>query len=84
MNSRVSFSVIIPLYNKEISIGSAIQSALDQTYDNFELIIVNDVFTDNSREKIATITDTRIRIIDKENRGVSNARNRGISEAKNE
>lgn len=82
MVNNVSFSIIIPLYNKEVSIISAIQSVLDQTYDNFELIVVNDGSTDKSRERITGITDTRIRIIDKENGGVSSARNRGINEAR--
>lgn len=79
---NVSFSIIIPLYNKEVSIISAIQSVLDQTYDNFELIVVNDGSTDKSRQRITGIADARIRIIDKENGGVSSARNRGINEAR--
>lgn len=84
MKNKVRFSVIIPLYNKEVSIASTIQSVLNQTYDDFELIVVNDGSTDKSREVIADIADSRIRIIDKENGGVSSARNRGIREANNE
>ena len=84
MKNKVRFSVIIPLYNKEVSIASTIQSVLNQTYDDFELIVVNDGSTDKSREVIADIADSRIRIIDKENGGVSGARNRGIREANNE
>lgn len=67
MKNKVRFSVIIPLYNKEVSIASTIQSVLNQTYDDFELIVVNDGSTDKSREVIADIADSRIRIIDKKN-----------------
>ena len=62
MKNKVRFSVIIPLYNKEVSIASTIQSVLNQTYDDFELIVVNDGSTDKSREVIADIADSRIRI----------------------
>lgn len=78
------FSVIIPLYNKELSVKNTIKSVLNQTYGNFEIIIVNDGSTDGSLKVVQSIEDARIRIIDKPNGGVSSARNRGIEEAKYE
>lgn len=78
------FSIVIPLYNKSKSIASTIESVLNQTYPNFELIIVNDGSTDNSVEVVAGIVDKRIRLINKPNGGVSSARNRGVAEAKYE
>jgi glycosyltransferase involved in cell wall biosynthesis len=75
------FSVIIPLYNKEKSISSAIQSVLSQNLNSFELIIINDGSTDTSRERAGYFSDSRIQIIDQENMGVSAARNRGIKAA---
>lgn len=78
------FSVVIPLYNKELSIGNTIQSVLDQTYQEFEIVVVNDGSTDNSLQIVEQINDPRIRIINKLNGGVSSARNRGIKEAKYE
>jgi glycosyltransferase involved in cell wall biosynthesis len=78
------FSVIIPLYNKELSISNTIQSVLDQTFQNFEIVIVNDGSTDNSVKEVEKFDDKRIRLIHQENKGVSAARNRGIEEAKYE
>lgn len=78
----MKFSVIIPLYNKENCIKKTIQSVLDQTYPDFELIIVNDGSTDNSLKVAQSIVDSRIRIIDKLNGGVSSARNVGMEEAR--
>lgn len=78
------FSVVIPLYNKEISIRSTIESVLSQTYTGFELIIINDGSTDNSLAVAESFHDERIKIITKENGGVSSARNTGILAAKNE
>lgn len=75
-------SVIIPLYNKEQSIIDTINSVLNQTFLDFELIIVNDGSTDNSLNVVNKIVDNRIRIINKANGGVSSARNVGILEAK--
>lgn len=80
----VNFSVIIPLYNKAPHIKRTISSVLEQTYVNFELIVVDDGSTDNSFEIVKKITDNRVRLIQQKNSGVSAARNRGIAEAKYE
>lgn len=78
------FSVVIPLYNKELSIKNTIQSVLNQSYQNFEIIVINDGSTDESAKIVETISDERIRLIQQKNQGVSAARNRGIQEASNE
>lgn len=75
------FSVIIPLYNKENFIENTIQSILDQTFQDFEIIIVNDGSTDKSEEKLLPFKDSRIRYFSKKNEGVSTARNYGIEKA---
>lgn len=75
------FSVVIPLYNKEVSIKDTIYSVLNQSYQNFEIIVVNDGSTDNSLNIVSSISDSRIRIVNKKNGGVSSARNLGIREA---
>lgn len=78
------FSVVIPLYNKELSIRNTILSVLNQSYQDFEIIVINDGSTDNSVKIINNIQDHRIRIIHQENEGVSSARNHGITQAKYE
>lgn len=77
------FSVVIPLFNKQESIKLTLASVLSQRYKDFELLVINDGSTDNSRQVVASVanTDSRIRIVDKPNGGVSSARNRGIKEA---
>lgn len=72
------FSVIIPLYNKENHIENTLKSVLDQTFDGYEIIIVNDGSTDNGPEIAKNINDSRIRILNQQNQGVSAARNKGI------
>jgi glycosyltransferase involved in cell wall biosynthesis len=80
---QTPFSIVIPLYNKARYIERAINSILRQTVQDFEILVVDDVSTDNSIEVVRSITDSRIRLIQQEtNRGVSAARNRGIAEAK--
>jgi len=74
-------SVIISLYNKEQWIASTIQSVLDQTYQNFELIIINDGSTDKSLEVASGFKDKRIKIYSIDNGGVSHARNYGIKKS---
>lgn len=75
-------SVVIPLYNKEMSILMTIQSVISQSYMDFELLIIDDGSTDGGGAIAASYPDTRIRVINKENGGVCSARNRGIQEAK--
>lgn len=78
------FSVIIPLYNKELSIKSTLDSVLKQTYQDFEVIVINDGSTDSSAKIIESIDDDRIKLIHQKNQGVSAARNWGIENARNE
>jgi glycosyltransferase involved in cell wall biosynthesis len=75
------FSVIIPLYNKGPYIKRAIQSVLSQKIQDIELIIVDDGSADNGAEIVKNIADSRIRLIQQKNTGVSGARNRGVTEA---
>lgn len=74
-------SIVIPLYNKEKSIASTLQTVLNQTFSNYEIVIVNDGSTDNSVAEVEKVQDSRIRLIHQQNAGVSAARNRGIKEA---
>lgn len=78
------FSIVIPLYNKEQYISKTIQSVISQTYNNFEIIIVDDGSTDNSLKEVEKFDDARLCIINQKNAGVSAARNRGIEESKYE
>lgn len=78
------FSVVIPLYNKEKHILNTINTVLAQTFQDFEIVVVNDGSKDNSVTIVKDIIDSRIRIINQENSGVSAARNRGIKESKGE
>lgn len=82
MNDTLYISIVVPLYNKEKSIIQTLKSVLLQTYDKFEIIVIDDGSTDNSVESVKAISDNRIRLIQKENGGVCSARNRGIIEAK--
>lgn len=78
------FSVVVPLYNKELSIQNTINSVLNQTNQNFEIVVIDDGSTDNSAEKVRAIKDPRVRLIQQKNQGVSAARNRGIKESRYE
>lgn len=83
MNSEL-ISIIVPVYNVEDYLKECAASILAQSYDNFEVIFVDDGSTDSSGEICDTLAnlDERVRIIHQENRGLSGARNRGIEEAK--
>lgn len=74
-------SVIIPTYNRAATLERSIDSVLCQTYNDFELIIVDDGSTDNTEEIIKNYSDKRIRYYKKENGGAASARNYGILKA---
>jgi glycosyltransferase involved in cell wall biosynthesis len=78
------FSIVIPLYNKAEYVSKTLQSVLEQTYPDFEVIIVDDGSKDNGLEVVKQFTDRRIKIIHQENKGVSAARNTGIKAAQYE
>lgn len=82
-NNNPLFSVIIPLYNKEKYIKRAIDSVLKQTFQNFEIIVINDASTDSSLSVVKSIKDRRIKVFDrKRNMGQYFVRNYGIKKAK--
>lgn len=78
-----SVSIILPVYNKEKYISRCIKSLCSQSYDNFEVIIVNDGSYDTSAQIIKRLIekDSRFHYFEQENSGVSSARNTGIAKA---
>ena len=74
-------SIIIPLYNKETSILGTVNSIINQNYNNYEIVIVNDGSTDNSISIIKSIQCNRIVLLDKPNGGPASARNFGVKHA---
>lgn len=76
-------SVIIPVYNSENTIVRTLKSIKEQSYKNYEVLIINDGSTDNSLEKINEFcgSDNRFLIFNTSNQGVSNARNVGLDNA---
>lgn len=75
-------SIVIPCFNSQDYIKSTLQSILNQSEKNFEILIINDGSTDNSLKVINQFNDKRINIISQENQGVSAARNYGLKLAK--
>ncbi|WP_458189240.1 glycosyltransferase family 2 protein [Haladaptatus sp. NG-WS-4] len=79
MEGGPAVSVVIPTYNREDTLGDAIDSVLGQTYTDFELIIVDDGSTDNTENAVKGYNDPRLRyVVHEQNMGVSEARNSGI------
>jgi glycosyltransferase involved in cell wall biosynthesis len=80
-DSTYFFSIIIPTYNRADLITRTIKSILTQTFFNYEIIIVDDGSTDNSKEVIASFSNSSIKYFKTENCGVAHARNYGIQNA---
>jgi len=74
-------SIVIPLYNKERFIKETLDSVFNQSFPDYEIIIVNDGSTDSSVFIVNAIEDQRITVLSNQNKGVSHARNFGISKA---
>ncbi len=83
-NNRINplVSIIMPAYNAAEYIAAAIESVLSQNYRNFELIIVDDGSTDNTKDIIAGFKDEKIKYFYKENAGAASARNLAIKKSK--
>ncbi len=77
-------SVVMPIYNVEAYVGEAVQSVLDQSFSDFELICVDDGGQDKSMDIVGAFDDPRIRIVRQPNRGLAGARNTGIAAARGE
>ena len=87
MSENVTVSVIVPVYNAEKYLGTTLQSILDQTYDNLEIIIIDDGSQDSSASIVGDIQSTNPDIIHyfyQQNQGVAVARNTGITKANGE
>lgn len=83
IDNNPTVSIIIPTYNRSRLLARAVKSVLNQTYQNFELIIVDDGSTDDTREIVAGFNDKRIRYVrHEENKGEAAARNTGIKAAR--
>ena len=86
MSDRPTISIIIPIYNAEAFITRAIDSCRDQSYKDFEMILVNDGSSDNSLQVMRNyaVKDNRIHVVNIPNSGVVKAREYGVNTAKNE
>ncbi|MCB9446966.1 MAG: glycosyltransferase family 2 protein [Flavobacteriales bacterium] len=76
------FSIVIPTYNRARTLGRAIESVLGQTENNWELIVIDDGSTDETRTVVERFDDARIRYLHQQNQERSASRNRGVRESK--
>ena len=83
-NKQINVSIILPAYNVEYYIDKCIQSLLNQTLKNIEIILINDGSTDNTLKIIENFSklDSRIKVVSKNNGGVASARNLGVTLSK--
>lgn len=77
-NTNPIFSVIIPTYNRVDYLCFAVESVLEQTFKELELIIVDDGSTDGTKNMVSAYSDPRIKYVYHDNKGVSYSRNRGL------
>ena len=80
--NEVKVTVLMPVWNAGKYIEEAIRSILDQTFTNFELLIINDGSTDNTINEIQKFRDARVRLINNEHNGIAIALNKGLQQAK--
>lgn len=78
------FSVVIPAYNRANTIGRAISSVLEQSYQDFEVVVVDDGSTDSTKNVIQIVPSNQVKYFYQSNKGVSSARNLGVSNASGE
>jgi len=84
MNLPPRVSIIMPAFNAAETIAVSIESVLGQTFDNWELLVINDGSTDHTLDVIRQFDDDRIRVLSKKNEGVAAARNTGLRQANGE
>lgn len=80
----MKFSVVIPLFNKEQYVERCLKSIQAQTYQNFEIIVIDDGSTDHGAQRVRALGVSNLRLISQPNGGVSKARNHGIKKANGE
>jgi glycosyltransferase involved in cell wall biosynthesis len=80
--SGISISIIIPTYNRATTIKTTIKSCLDQNIDEYEIIVVDDGSTDNTKEVVYSFDSSKVHYIYKEHSGAPEARNLGVFHAK--
>jgi len=78
------FSVVIPTYNRSTSVLETLQSCFEQTFDNLEIVVVDDGSSDDTREVLSNIDDERLVVVHQENAGPAAARNHGMRIARGE
>jgi glycosyltransferase involved in cell wall biosynthesis len=83
-SKNITISIILPAYNSERYIGEAIQSVIDQSFQDWELIVINDGSSDQTSLVVSEFNDPRIILIEQANSGVSFSRNIGLLIAKGE
>lgn len=81
MSTKPAVSIIMPAYNAEKTIAESIQSVLNQTFRDWELIIINDGSVDKTSAIVQNYKDPRIILLEQQNSGVAEARNNGIKNA---
>jgi len=75
------FSIVIPTYNRATSVSHTLSGCFAQTFENFEIIVVDDGSSDNTLEVLDTIQDSRLVVVSQKNAGPAAARNAGMDAA---
>jgi len=81
MNTQPFFSIIIPTFNRKPLLKIAVDSAFNQTFTDFEIIVIDDGSSDDTSEMIRSYEDKRLTFLTQSNHGVAHARNRGLEKA---